>query len=358
MMLLRALNSFDIAADPIENGIASKRVMYELTKNYYSSNSREYNSLSDEEKDIFIKEHMLEYVSSHKDKLEKMFSKKTLGAREDGKEFRKVSLFVESMRRNHIPISNANAPQNINFGIYIKIYKYLSTLQYHLVSGNTKITDWISTSKKFDRNQKFQDGQDIHKIALIYSHYEQFVDPNGVMIVDLSTQEKIKEKRFLCNKIEGYSEEELDSLAERCRHNPELFVKVNNEIIRKTKHNCRGFSYSTSAAEVCINKYIPKKYIVGVLDGLQLDLFLEGIIDYHFYFLSRKEQAKELVKFKERLLEEIKKSGDQSLLYTFDELYNKDKNIKNIGDDEDKLTHNRGLILRKARDIKSPLIIK
>ena len=235
MILVRALNNLDIAADPVENGIASKKIIYELTKKYYSSNSKEFNSLNDLEKDLFIKEHMIEYVSTHRSKLNKMFLRESLASREDGKEYLRTLKFIEEM--NNIELTNDVIPKDIDIGIYIKIYKYLSTLQSHLVFGNSNITDWVSTSKSFEKNQKYRDNQDIHKIALIYNHYETFINPSGVMIVDLSTQENILKQDFLCNKFEGLSDKELDDIADRCRHDIDLFKKYEKEIVRKTKPN-------------------------------------------------------------------------------------------------------------------------
>ena len=53
-VLFRALNELDIMCDPLFNGVASKKLIYDLTYSYLQSNDRNYfNSLSDKENDIF-----------------------------------------------------------------------------------------------------------------------------------------------------------------------------------------------------------------------------------------------------------------------------------------------------------------
>ena len=67
MLLVRALNDFDILSNLLENGIASKKLIYNLTKsNYENSKDKEFHNLNDQEKDIFIKEHMKTYIKNHR----------------------------------------------------------------------------------------------------------------------------------------------------------------------------------------------------------------------------------------------------------------------------------------------------
>ena len=37
MLLFRALNDYDIASCPLKNGIASKKMMYDLVRSYYEN---------------------------------------------------------------------------------------------------------------------------------------------------------------------------------------------------------------------------------------------------------------------------------------------------------------------------------
>ena len=52
MLLLRALNEYDIVSNPDINGIASKEMIYNLVKSYYESiQDKEYMKLNSKEKD-------------------------------------------------------------------------------------------------------------------------------------------------------------------------------------------------------------------------------------------------------------------------------------------------------------------
>lgn len=74
MLLFRALNDFDIIANPLKNGIASKQMIYDLVKRHYENDSRsEYCRLNDVERDLFIKEHFDEYLKTHYHKLDRIF---------------------------------------------------------------------------------------------------------------------------------------------------------------------------------------------------------------------------------------------------------------------------------------------
>lgn len=345
MILLRALNDLDIAANPLESGIASKKTIYDLTKAYYS-NDKEYNSLSEKEKDLFIKEHMISYVHNNKAKLEKKYSRATLESRNDIKEFREIGALIYSNHAN-----GKGTPLNINYGAFINFYKYLSTLQFHLVNGNNKITDWISFSRSFDKVKKYYDNQDDHKVAIVYYQDESFVDENGVMTIDLSSKEEIERLYFLCNKINNLDEKALDLLAEECRHDYDLFMKFINSSIQNTKINCRGFSYSTSSKEACTLKYIPKEYILDVFEQFQMDLFERRLYDPRALTIPRGEQKIYLQRLKRQLQELVYREKNPFLNYLFNELYINNKNINNLDSNHNKLIHGKEKILRIARAI-------
>ena len=42
MLLFRALNEFDILTNPMENGLMSKKLIYDLTYSYLSINEKEF----------------------------------------------------------------------------------------------------------------------------------------------------------------------------------------------------------------------------------------------------------------------------------------------------------------------------
>ena len=65
MYLFRALNEFDINSNIEENGIASKKLLYDITYSYYKTN-KEFKQLNKVEKDIFIKNNINNYILHHK----------------------------------------------------------------------------------------------------------------------------------------------------------------------------------------------------------------------------------------------------------------------------------------------------
>ena len=76
MFLFRALNDFDMIIDPLKNGLASKKMIYDATKIYlYNIEREKIQKMSQKERDQYIKNYMLEYIKSHKHKLSKTFQK-------------------------------------------------------------------------------------------------------------------------------------------------------------------------------------------------------------------------------------------------------------------------------------------
>ena len=56
ILMYRALNEFDIACNPLMNGLASKKLIYDLTLSYLESNERKFFSgLTEIEKDEYCK---------------------------------------------------------------------------------------------------------------------------------------------------------------------------------------------------------------------------------------------------------------------------------------------------------------
>ena len=98
MLLLRALNDYDLIENPLENGIASKQMIFDSVRKYYENN-REYINLNEEDKNSFIQDHIEEYLKSHYGKLEKLFTKRSEKTREDVKEYRE---FMEAIKGKNI----------------------------------------------------------------------------------------------------------------------------------------------------------------------------------------------------------------------------------------------------------------
>ena len=347
MHLVRALNDLDIVSNPLENGIASKQLMYDVTRNFYE-NDKEFKSLSDEEKELFVKEHMTDYLISHNDKLNKKFLRASSKTREDLKEFCNVSKLVSTMPKDELTSLIKNNSENINFGIYIIIYKYLSSLQSHLMCGSFKMTDWISTSTSLEKMLKYYDEQDIHKVAVINSDTNGFVDSDNIMTIDLSEDDRIIGKDYLCNKID-IDDNMIKLIAELSRMNPLLMLKFKKNVVNKTMENSRGFKYAKASREICMLRYIPEDHIASVFEQLQIDLIRAELFNFDFLNLSKEKQKEALDYLKKALYFLVVNSKDPFLKHVFDELYINNKNVKDMSSEV--VEHNRSKILSLAREV-------
>lgn len=330
MLLLRALNEYDIVSDPTNNGIASKQMIYNLTKEYYdNSKNLEYMSLNSKEKNIFIREHMDEYLISHIHKLEKSFIKRNKLYRDT----------MNALLNNHNPAG------------YIMFIKYMSTLQNHLHNGSRLDTNWISTSKTIDGVKKYYDKQETHSIAIITSNTNGIIDSDHILTVDVSSNEKISNNPYLYNKIQC---DNIELLAYLSTQFPSILDDFNIDYLINTSKKSLGFTYSKKSDEVCIYEYIPKEHIIGIIEALQFDLIKADPFNFNFFKLDKKEQEIQLKKLKSILLKLIKQENNPYLLYVFEQLYLNNKNINSLitlTDSREKIIYNRNKILKLARII-------
>ena len=179
-LVFRALNDMDILCDPLKNGIASKKMLYDLTRTYLEATEQKFlNGLSEKEKDEYIKSNIEKYIITHYSKLSKKFS------------------------RRNIPIRNVINDFVINKDkrAYYLLLCFLSTLNNHLVNGSKVYTEWISTTTNFESMFKYYDRQSEHKVAVA------LLPTNGVynestLVVDVSERERISQLRCLSKKID------------------------------------------------------------------------------------------------------------------------------------------------------------
>lgn len=361
MLLVRALNPLDIACDPLTNGITSKKVIYDIVKNYYEQNKKSpYHKLSKEEQEQFIMEHMEEYIKFHQGKLEKKFLKASLETRENVKEFLDFYHSIQGRTKEELEPNLKGNQEQLNYGSYIIFKKYLSTLQSHLLYGSKKITDWISTSSSINAISRYYDSQDIHQVAIIKSNTGGLVDSDNILTVDLSSKGKIMQNQFLCNKID-IEEDTIDTLAAISNLYPFLMLQFGNRMVNKSNENARCFSYSTSSKEFCIQRYIPKDHILSILGALQMDLITHGMFDEAFIHLPKEEQKRALEHLKQVLKHRVDYQDDPFLSHVFEECYMKDRNMNQITTPEepfDKVYFNKRKILYLARDIPNSQIKK
>lgn len=338
MLLLRALNDFDIIIDPIKNGLASKKMIYDATKRYlYNVEREKVEKMSKQERYEYIKSYMREYLINHKHKLSKIFEK------------------------NHLETKNIinNFVDNKDKFSYCQMIMDLSSLPNHLVNGSKTYTNWISASNNIDGLWNYYDSQKIHEVAVINVNTNGVFDEN-TYIVDLSNRETINNIRFLSNKIDI---DDFDSFTMFMKENPELdkfFINgFNKYVMKPTNKKFMGFNFSASDNEYCIYEYLSKESIVSVLESLQIDLICADLFNEEYLLLNPNKQVQELKKLKDMILKHVLEEKNPYMLYVFEELYLKKHNIfeiTNSKEEQEKMILMRNEIISKCRLLPSVLI--
>ena len=358
MYLFRALNNLDILGDPTKNGIASKQTIFKIVQNYYdNSNNKKYHSLNGLEKELFITEHIEEYLKTHGDKLGDKYYRYSKKSRDDMKDFCELNKMVKSKSKEEVAeiLKDVEKRKQYKFGSYVSLNNYLSGLQTHLMFGSNRDTDWISFSTDLTATLRYYDNQDIHKLAVVRTNSGGLLDTDNILTVDLSTFDKIKEKGYLCNKID-MDEDIIDIIADLATINPSYVDGFLKKMIIPTDINSRGFKYANKSREVCIFKYVPQDHVVSVLEALQIDLIKARLFNPYYFNLPLEDQKICLEQLKRTLEFHLLSGRNNFASHVFNELYIKNKNIKslvNFNDSEEKIIHTRNKILGLAKSINN-----
>ena len=340
MFLFRALNDFDMMINPVKNGLVSKKMIYDATKRYLYNTEREIiEKMSEKDKDEYVKEYMSKYLIEHKHKLSKIF------------------------KRNHNETRNIihrYVDEKDKFA-YCQMIRDLSSLPSHLVSGSRTYTNWISASSNIDGLWNYYDRQNIHEVAVLNVYTNGVFDDN-TYIVDLSNRETINNIKFLSNKID---KEDYDSFIEFMMERPELYGNLvnvfNKYVMNSTDKKFMGFNFSISSNEYCIYEYLPKESVISVLESLQIDLICADLFNVDYLLLSPNKQIQELKKLKEMMLKHVLEEKNSYMLYVFEELYLKKRNILEITDykkEQEKMLLMRNEIISKSQLLPNVLIKK
>lgn len=340
MFLFRALNDFDMIIDPLKNGLASKKMIYDATKRYlYNIEREKIQKMSQKERDQYIKNYMLEYIKSHKHKLSKTFQKSHL----------KTKNIIHDFIYNKDKLA------------YFQMMKDLSSLPNHLINGSKTYTNWISATNNFDSIWRYYDKQNIHEIAVINIGTTGVFDEN-TYIVDVSNRDIINNIKFLSKKIDM---NDYEIFVRFMKENPELenyFVSIFNKyIIKPISKNFMGFNFSAASNEYCIYEYLPKESIISILESLQIDLICADIFNEQTLLLKSNKQVQELKRLKEMILKHVLEENNPYMLYVFEELYLKNHNIFDITNspkEKEKMLSMREEIIVKSRLLPSVLIKK
>ena len=336
-LLYRALNDFDIACNPLVNGLASKKLIYDLTWSYLEKNENVFfQSLNDKEKEKYCKENMFTYINRHQDELKKIID----------------------MRCSEITKSISGIFE-YDLESWTHLLFYLSTLNSHLSNGSRINTDWISCSKNLNSLSKYCKNQSVHKVAVLVSCSNGILD-NNTIVVDLSSKEFINNiKCFLNKKV---SEDSVKSIIQKYKQLSIAFLEaLDDDVFVQTSDNFVGYNYATADNETCIYRFFPSENVISVLEQLQLDLITFKMFDFKFLMLDKEKQLLELNKLKQALMKLVLKQKDAFMLHVFKKMYLENKNInivKNEMFDENKINYNRIKILKLVKNIPNMQIKK
>lgn len=343
MFVFRALNEFDIACNPLINGIPSKKLVYDLCRSYILENEKEMvKGLNTSQLDNYIKQNMVKYLETHNYKLNKMFKRRSIYIENKLKGFKPLDIRFNQEKYGEYFL-------NFKKSLYYMCY-YLSSLNNHLINGSKTYTDWISTSKNINSISKYYLNQDIHKLAVIRFSNDNLLSDNS-LVIDLSSRELIDEVSFLLSKnIFSYDFNKF--VDNDCFP---YFSIFDEDFFDVTSPKFMGYNFSIHDNEVCVYRYIKPLNVLAVLDSLQIDLLSVknfNLIDY--CLLDKKKQIMELEKLKYQLKNKVLECNDLFLNYLFDELYEKNLDINNLFNTEDerqKARRDRIKILKLAKDI-------
>jgi len=296
-MVIRALNDYDISVDPLTNGIVSKKVIYELTWNYVASSERRYfNTLSDKEKESYVKERMMDYILKNRDILHNKIAKKSFN----------LGRLIELYEKG-------------DTSKYVLFRKYLSTLNTHLLYGSSIMTDWISGTFSLASAKKYYDEQQsVHKLALIEFDTDR-CPPLSSFAMNVSNREDIKNASILfCNKL---TDKDIENILDFCKSIPNANMIDIDYFITRTKTNFRGFNYSISDKEVCFFRNIAKDNIVNVYDALVAEMLIYDILDLKFLDLPVEEQNEWIKTLKYKMMMMLVGHYDPYMFYLYEKLY-------------------------------------
>ena len=331
-ILFRVLNDYDIACDPLKNGLASKKLIYDATLSYLEENEKDKIRLLDKnEIDKYCKDNMMKYINTHQYKLKRIIDKR-------GSKITKTLSMID-------------------FGdleSWSKLLYYLSTLPLHLSSGSRVNTDWISTTKRIDSIFKYYKNQKIHKVAVL-GNIGSGIYGGGTLVLDLSSRDMIDDIRGIINK--KITDNEYKEVIKRARESylslADLMV---DDTFSLTSDKFVGYNYANCDNEVCIYRFFPSERVISVLEQIQMDLISLNKFNFEFITLSKDKQILELNKFKEILRRRVMLENDPYLLHVFEMLYLENKNVDFVCEnefDKRRINYNRTKILKMTKDIYS-----
>ena len=262
MYIYRAINELDRKMKPLENGIIARSVYDEILKPRYefvagvTFNKEQYKfedeieaSCHDPKFDIKLTEKDIEklYRGFRANMLIEMYPAQIIKLAD--KNQREINEAI-----NHIKATNGQSKESLE-----KIISYLTSKNGHIAHGNDNDYPWISFSTDYNLVKSFYDCQIVHEIAVVESNINKIIDTcNGdyLFAYDLSSNDVIENNEFLINKDTTH-----------------------------TALNYRGLNYAKKSKEIIYYNRVPKEKIVTVLNTIEYELLLLGILDEKYFNL-------------------------------------------------------------------------
>lgn len=293
MYIYRAINEFDEKMDPIKNGLIAKSIINSIIHSDFDF--LVYATYIGKDDNPFF--HMKE------SEMEKIY-------REVRKDF-ELSMHIQEFQRiadqnqkeiNDIFLELIN---NQSLDYLKKLLNILSTKNGHITKGSTIDYPWISFTTSLEKTKHYYENQKKNTVVVVDSNINKFYDvaENAFLLaLDLSSDEKIRNNEFIINANKT-----------------------------GTRLNYRGLNYSKKDNEVIYYNRVPKDKIVTVLNPLQYELLLNGLLGEEYYKFS--QTKKNYWKF--MVLSSIKnllKENSNIVNYILEEYYSKNRALKELSE--------------------------
>ena len=298
MYIYRAINQFDEKIDPMTNGLIAKSIIESSIESYF------YNLLA---KDLRLDASTLERIYN------------MTKSKFDISSFIQVFQEIAEKKQNEVQ-------KMILTGNIMEIDDIFKTKNSHIMNGSTKSYSWISFTTCLENIKNYYDNQEKNKIVVVDSNIAKFYDKcDGMFLLalDLSSKESTINNEFIINK--------------------------NNKI---TNTEYRGLKNSRKDKEVIYYNRVPKSKIVTVLNALEYELLLNGLLDESYYKIP--EYMKTYWRF--MVISSIKtllKDKSEIIKYLIDGYYDKSNSIISLSNDKynnKQLDEAKNYILSRIRE--------
>lgn len=289
MYIYRAINEFDEKIDCLKNGLIAKSIINSIIHDDFEFLVYATYIGSDDNPFLYMKENEKEKIY-----------------REIRKSF-DLNMHIQNIKR----IADRNQKEindifmelinNQNLDYIKKLLDILATKNGHITKGSSKDYPWISFTTALEKTRHYYENQKKNMVVVVDSNIDKFYDcyEGGYLFaLDLSSDEKIRNNEFIIN-----------------------------ENKTSTRLNYRGLNYTKKDKEVIYYNSVPKDKIVAVLEPLQYELLLLGILDEEYYNFSdcKKNYWKMILLASIR---RILKEYDDIVNYTFEEYYVQNRSLK------------------------------